>query len=574
MKKLVTILISIMLIFAFSACNKTPSNNGETSKTDTFSVQANGYNEMIDVTIKEKESAKYTFYYKKSDEQTYCTVDNSLVFREGENVRCEIVGLSSEKYDVKVIETLNGETKEKVVKNIAVSALDRSGYAHFNNQSGVGAYNDDGTLKENADVIYLTNENKNTVTATFSGKRYTGIVNILANLKYATTPVAIRVVDRISTNQWAYKAVIPRLTDNSNLSDTHFENEFSTEFGENIENLQLKLIDKKEGKVYRYKTTKTGVIKDTDQTTTPATIVYNKNDYIELKGKEVYHDDSSFNVAQVKNAKNVTIEGVTKNAELFQWGISFSNCDFIEIRNLTFTDYTEDAVGIYSNELSVDVRGRFWVHHNRFNKGKNNWDLTGEQDKYAGDGAVDINQVNSVTVSYNEFIGCNKTGLVSSSDEQKCKNITFHHNYYKDISSRLPLARGANIHIYNNYYDNCSSCLSIRVGAFVFSENNYFNNSKKCHQVTNSAIKSFGDTFVNSTGVNSTKVTAREQTVQNSCAFDGVDYSKFDTDENLFYYDAVNKKSAVSILNDASEVVSFNAKYSGVKGKYERLPLE
>ncbi len=571
MKKLVTILISIMLIFAFCACNKAPSNNDETSKADSLCVQANGYNEMIDVSIKGKESAEYLFYYKKSADSAFILVDSALIYQDLEYKRCEIVGLTSGEYDVKVTETLNGETKEKVVKNIAVSALDRSGYAHFK-QSGIGAYNDDGTLKENAYVIYLTNENKNTVTATFSGKRYTGIVDILANLRYATMPVAIRVMDRISTNQWAYKAVIPRLADNSNLSNTHFENEFSTKFGENIENLQHKLIDKKEGKVYRYKTTKTGVIKDTEQTTTPATTTYNKNDYKELKGKKVYHDDCSFNVAQVKNAKNVTIEGVTKYAEIFQWGISFSNCDFIEIRNLTFTDYTEDAVGIYSGELSVDTRGRFWVHHNRFNKGKNNWDLTGEQDKYAGDGAVDMNNVHSVTVSYNEFIGCNKTGLVSSSDQEKCKNVTFHHNYYKDISSRLPLARGTNIHIYNNYYENCSSCLNIRVGAFVFSENNYFNNSKKCHQVTNSAIKSFGDVFINSTGVNSTKVLDREQIVQNFCAFDGVDYSKFDVDENLFYYDAQNKKSAVSILNDTSEVLNFNAKYSGVKGKYQKLP--
>lgn len=572
MKKLVAILISVMLTFALSSCRQQPQDGVENA--DSVYVQACGYNEMIDVSVRTYESAEYAFYYKKSGDSTFITVDSSLIYQDLENKRCEIVGLEKGEYDVKVIETLNGETKEKVVKNIAVSALDRSGYAHFKNQEGIGAYNDDGTLKSDAYVIYLNNENKNTVTATFSGKRYIGIVNILANLKYATTPVAIRVMDRISTNQWVYKAVIPRLTDDSNLTSTHFQNEFSTEFGENIQNLTLRLFDKKEGKIYRYITTKTGVIRDVDQTTTTATIVYNKNDHPQIKGKQVYHDDSNFNSAPIKNAKNVTIEGVTKYAEIFQWGLSFSNCSSIEIRNLTFTDYTEDAVGFSSSAPSVDTNGRIWVHNNRFNKGKNNWDLTGEQDKYAGDGAVDINQVNSVTVSYNEFIGCNKTGLVSSSDEQKCKNITFHHNYYKDISSRLPLARGANIHIYNNYYENCSSCLDIRVGGYVFSENNYFNNSKKCHQTTNSAIKSFGDVFINSTGVNSIKVTDREQTVQSTCTLEGIDYSNFDTDENLFYYDTKNKKSAVAILNDASEVVSFNAKYAGVKGKYERLPLE
>ncbi len=569
MKKIVVILISIMLVLGLSCCN----TNRDNEHANAFDVQAYGYNEMIDVSVKEKESAEYSFYYKKSGDSTFITVDSSLIYQDLENKRCEIVGLKSGEYDVKVTETLNGETKESIVKNIEVSALDRSGYAHFNNQSGVGAYNDDGTLKANAYIIYLNNENKNTVTATFSGTQYKGIYNILSNLYFATTPVVIRVMGRVSTNQWRYKAVIPRLTDNSNLDSTHFENEFSTEYGENIENIQQKLIDKKDGKVYRFRTTKTGVVKITDQTTSTGTIIYNRSRHPELMGKEVYHDDSNFNMVPVKRAKNITIEGVTKDAELFQWGISFSNCDSVEIRNLTFTDNPEDAIGISSNELSVDAHGRFWVHHNRFNAGKNFWDLTGEQDKYAGDGAVDINQVNSVTVSYNEFIGCNKTGLVSSSDEQKCKNITFHHNYYKDISSRLPLARGANIHIYNNYYDNCSSCLNIRVNAFVLSENNYFNNSKKCHQVTNSAIKSFGDVFYNSTGVQSTIVSNREQIVQNSCAFDGIDYSSFDTDENLFYYDAQNKKSAVLVMNEADKVQAFNAKYSGAKGKYEKLPI-
>ena len=52
---------------------------------------------------------------------------------------------------------------------VTVNAYDRSGYAHFNRKSsepaytGVGAYNDDGTLKDNALVIYVTESNRNTV---------------------------------------------------------------------------------------------------------------------------------------------------------------------------------------------------------------------------------------------------------------------------------------------------------------------------------------------------------------------------------------------------------------------------
>ena len=231
----------------------------------------------------------------------------------------------------------------------------------------------------------------------------------------------------------------------------HFENTFSNEFGENVENLELKCIDKRLGLVYKYKTTKNGIVRLSDSTTSKATTTYTSNKYPELKGKEVYHDDSAFNYVSINGAKNLTIEGVTPDAEIFQWGFSFNNSSSIEICNLTFTDYCEDAVGFSSSDKNVDTYGRIWVHNNVFNRGKNNWDLTGEQDKYAGDGALDLNNVSNATISYNEFNNCKKTGLVSSSDENMCKNITFHHNYYKDIEARLPLARGANIHIYNNY---------------------------------------------------------------------------------------------------------------------------
>lgn len=47
----------------------------------------------------------------------------------------------------------------------SITAYDRSGYAHFNYTSGVGAYNDDGTPKANAQIIYVTEATKNTVTA-------------------------------------------------------------------------------------------------------------------------------------------------------------------------------------------------------------------------------------------------------------------------------------------------------------------------------------------------------------------------------------------------------------------------
>ena len=132
--------------------------------------------------------------------------------------------------------------------------------------------------------------------------------------------------------------------------------------------------------------------------------------------------------------------------------------------------------------------------------------------------------------------GCKKTGLVGGSDSVKNKNISFHHNFYDSVNSRLPLGRQANMHIYNNYYLNCSTCLDIRANAFVFSENNYFKNCKYPQKVTtsstykNTVIKSYNDYFVSSGASQATIVDSRDQKVNGGCFPDGTnDYTNFDT---------------------------------------------
>lgn len=196
--------------------------------------------------------------------------------------------------------------------------------------------------------------------------------------------------------------------------------------------------------------------------------------------------------------------------------------------------------------------------------------MTGEQDKYQGDGSVDINNVSDVTVSYCNFINTGKTCLVGSSDSAKCRNVTYHHNYYYGVQARLPFARGTNIHMYNNYYDSCKEAVRVRCACYGFSENNYFVNCGKAHLDNDdtSAIKSYNDVFQSTSEVQSVKVRDREEYVENSCTIAGEDYSRFDTDSGLFYYDPVNKRSDVSIMNNPDDLKEFLEKYAGVKGVY------
>ena len=112
-----------------------------------------------------------------------------------------------------------------------MTAHDRSGYAFFDTDTNkIGAYNEDGSLKSNADVVYVTNETKNTVT--YNGK--TGLINILNSLKGINKPVCIRIIGSITTNQFNVKSDAPRLADNSNYNDQtlvdYYTNTYSTEY--------------------------------------------------------------------------------------------------------------------------------------------------------------------------------------------------------------------------------------------------------------------------------------------------------------------------------------------------------
>ena len=86
-----------------------------------------------------------------------------LVRSENGKVRIDIPGVPAGTYTLTV--TAGGTTYTQ--SGIKVLAHDRSGYAHFNYTRGVGAYNDDGSLKSNAIVLYVTNENKNSVSGEY-----------------------------------------------------------------------------------------------------------------------------------------------------------------------------------------------------------------------------------------------------------------------------------------------------------------------------------------------------------------------------------------------------------------------
>ncbi len=476
-----------------SSSQNTTSENVSSSVKPTVDSEITNYGTYIDALYGEfndVDATKCQVEYKLATDNNYSTLDKELIRQLDSNkIRFDIVGLKQGMYDIKITTSSN---KVLAMNNIEVTPSDRSGYAFFKNSDGVGAYNNDGTLKKDAVVVYVDENNKNTVSANSK-------VGIAAIIKAANgnKPLCVRIISRIT-------------------SDTRDKNG-------NYQGIYSKI---------------NGL---TDKPTS---------------------DGTYYNMLDVSNCKNITLEGIGSDAEIFQWGISFNKCSSIEVKNLTFTDYSEDACGVDGDTANPSKYSRFFIHNNHFNVGKNLLNDTPEKDKGEGDGSTDVKGVSYCTYAYNSYYKCHKTGLVGGSDSDKTSHLTFHHNYYRECYSRLPLGRDANMHYYNNLFDSSkSSTMDLRANAYVFSEANYFYKAKNPVKVKGGAVcKSYNDVFDGVSGDNNaTKVTSRTQTVSNNNAYG----KNFDTDSANFYYDSTKQVSDVYYLTDAKKAKEDVLNYAG-----------
>ena len=91
-------------------------------------------------------------------------IDSMLIRQYSGYMRADAVGLKAGSHTMKIVPIVNGkEDSSKAAEATATAyAHDRSGFA-FVNGSSSGAYNDDGTLKSNAVVLYVTESTKNSI---------------------------------------------------------------------------------------------------------------------------------------------------------------------------------------------------------------------------------------------------------------------------------------------------------------------------------------------------------------------------------------------------------------------------
>ncbi len=493
-------------------------NNQTSIANSSFSTGA--YNEALYLTWPSSTVSGAEVYVMSEYDTDFKKVDNELIRQLSNQARVDILGLSVGTYAVRVKPA--GENNFIEFGGLRVTSNhDRSGFAHHiakvaNSGQGVGAYNNDGTLKDGAIVVYVTPENMNTVTVPGYEELGSGIGYILNTQNSTVYSAWPRGVAKITQDHPICIRLIGKITNPNGTTE-------------------------------RYNA---------------ATGWYQP-------------DNENGCQAKINGVKNMTIEGVGTDAYIDGWGVAISSdangiSESVEIRNLTIQNNPEDAVSIIgtddAKDTTIDYPVRYaWVHNNRFNKGY--CANPTESDKADGDGSLDVKRCEYVTLSYNHLFGCKKTGLCGGDDEDKQNGITYHHNWYQNCNARCPLARQANIHMYNNYFSGNNSTISARANVYIYSEYNYFENcSNTCATQSGGVVKSFNDVVVNCSGTSGfTVVTSRDQEVSNSNAFGASSnyWKNFDTQSLFFYYSKSLGRTNVTRLTDAETAKQECMAYSG-----------
>ncbi|MCD8158318.1 MAG: hypothetical protein LUD77_05310 [Clostridiales bacterium] len=601
---------------------QTAAFQGITAFADTSATftSCGGWYETAYATWSDADALNAAIYYKSTDSDTYTqlnssddVVDTSLKVYDGSHTyyaagykqcvvsyidsagRVDIMGIGYGSFDIQVV------TSGNITYETSVTILqeDRSGYAHFGASSDyIGAYTDEGVLKDNATVIYVTKDNKNSVT--WSGN--IGIGEIASHLYKDTqngtgNSYAVRFLGEVDTTAWeatSYSNNTYYISETKGKSAGTYTNWYedlnnksgsyyadTTNTGTRIDNLNTKFT------IYTSSNSVSITTIDGSTYTDSVSGVFTISETSSSTG-----EDTSLNMMDFKGGSSttpyylprLTIEGVGTDTVAKNWGITITRGSGTEVRNINFVSSPEDA-------CSADSSYYVWIHRCTFDVGANHCDLTdaNEQDKHEGDGSSDFTEDYNVTCSYNVYNNCHKTSLNGGSNSTKQYNYTYHHNYYNSCTSRLPMARYVNVHNYNNYTLGASSGttgISARASAFVFSEANYYTGCTYALETQSDStygdgfIKSYNDTITNpasSTYPNSTRengttncintASSRETTYSPSNSKhtgDDAWMDNFDVDSTNFYYDSTNKVSNVSYLTSASVAVTYVTTYSGV----------
>jgi len=187
---------------------------------------------------------------------------------------------------------------------------------------------------------------------------------------------------------------------------------------------------------------------------------------------------------QINLRSNKTILGIDSNAFLEGVGLHLHQIHNVIIRNIKFTMSNVNETLIDGrNHTVISPNGgdiiavvdstNVWIDHNEFY----NIDPAKNPNKDLFDGLIDITRkCDNITLSWNYFHDHYKCNLIGAKDTDDFdRKVTLHHNYWRNINSRVPSYRFGHGHIYNNLYEHILvSGVHTRMGACLIVEKNYF----------------------------------------------------------------------------------------------------
>lgn len=167
-------------------------------------IEAKGWLESAYATWSTADADSFTVYYSGQgivDQQ----IDTQLIRSYGSYYRADALGLAPGNYTMKIVPVINDAedfSNAAVTSSLTVLAHDRSGFA-FSNGRVPGAYKADGTPKDGALILYITENTKNTLSVTVTGATANpcvGLQTILDGFKKGndTRPLIIRLIGQVT----------------------------------------------------------------------------------------------------------------------------------------------------------------------------------------------------------------------------------------------------------------------------------------------------------------------------------------------------------------------------------------
>ncbi len=187
-------------------------------------IDVNGWLETAMITwTSTAETDSFSVYYS-GEGITDQRIDDQLIRNYNSYYRADIPGLTPGSYTLKICPIVNDVEQEGITSDqVEVTAYDRSGFA-FANYRIPGAYKADGTLKDNAVILYITENTKNTISMDVTGANENpcvGLETILEGFKKGkdSRPLAIRMIGQITDLEYMDKGDI--IIENSNNASSY-----------------------------------------------------------------------------------------------------------------------------------------------------------------------------------------------------------------------------------------------------------------------------------------------------------------------------------------------------------------